>query len=81
VSKATVDEMLEKLRQLAAPEPPPGLLQRILDSRAAGVRLPLPRLGRDYTRWLVGALAAAAALALIINSRGRESSPTSAETD
>jgi len=81
MSKATVDEMLQRLRQSGAPEPPPGLLQRILDSRAAGVRVPLPRLDRDYTRWLVGALAAAAALALIINTRGREWSPTSAETD
>jgi hypothetical protein len=81
VSKATVDEMLEKLRQLAAPEPPPGLLQRILDSRAAGVQVPLPRLGRDYTRWLVGALAAAAALALVVNTHGPDRSLTSPDDD
>jgi hypothetical protein len=72
MSKATVDEMLQRLRQSGAPEPPPGLLQRILDSRAAGVRVPLPRLGRDYTRWLVGGFAASAALALVLNAGGHD---------
>jgi hypothetical protein len=81
MNEATLEAIRRELRRLVPPEPPPGLLQRILDSRAAGVQVPLPRLGRDYTRWLVGALAAAATLALIINTRGREWSATSTQTD
>lgn len=57
------------LRGLAAPEPPPRLLERILESRDAGVRVSLPRTGGRTARWLWGALAAAAALALIIGTR------------
>lgn len=81
MNEATLEIIRRELRRLVPREPPPGLLQRILDSRAAGVQVALPRLSRDYTRWLVGALAAAAALALIINTHGREWSPSSAETD
>ncbi|HYL22567.1 MAG TPA: hypothetical protein VEU74_12450, partial [Gemmatimonadales bacterium] len=63
------------------PEPPPGLLQRILESRAAGVRVALPRVGRDFRRWLVGALAAAAVLALVMNTRSANPPPASTEND
>jgi hypothetical protein len=63
------DSLQRALRDLAAPEPPARLLDRILESRARGVRVTLPGTGRHPARWLWGALAAAAALALFVNTR------------
>jgi hypothetical protein len=63
------DALRRALRGLAAPEPPPRLLKRILESRAAGIRVSLPHPGRRVARWIWGALAAAAALALVISTR------------
>ncbi|HYL20872.1 MAG TPA: hypothetical protein VEU74_03850, partial [Gemmatimonadales bacterium] len=63
MNRVSLETIRRELHGLVPPEPPPGLLQRILESRAAGVRVALPRVGRDFRRWLVGALAAAAVLA------------------
>jgi hypothetical protein len=63
------DALRRALRGLAAPEQPPELLERILQSRAAGVRVSLPRAGRRAARWIWGSLAAAAALAIVISTR------------
>lgn len=81
MSDATLDALRRQLRTLVSAEPPAGLLQRVLDSRAAGVRCELPRLGRDYTRWIIGVLATAAVLALILNTTGPEPSPIGADPD
>ena len=81
MSRATLETLRRELQGLASSEAPPGLLQRILDSRAAGVRVALPRTERDHTRWIIAALAAAAVLALVINIRTGERSPAGAETD
>jgi hypothetical protein len=69
------DALQRALRGLAAPAPSPELLERILQSRAAGVRVNLPRGKRRVARWLWGALAAAAALALVISTRDGERAP------
>src|ERR1700756_11758 len=61
MSKPTVDRIRRDLRGLAAPEPPPDLLEKILASRGSGIRVVLPRARRDYTRWILAAFAAAAA--------------------
>ena len=81
MSNVTLDSLRRRLRDLAPPDPPPGLLQRILDGRAAGVRVALPRAERNHARWIIAALAAAAVLALVINIRTGERSPAGAETD
>jgi hypothetical protein len=69
MTDASRDALRRALRGLAAPEPPQRLLERILESRDAGVRVSLPRTGGRTARWLWGALAAAAALALILGTR------------
>lgn len=76
-----VDELQRRLRELPAPEAPSHLLARILKSRSAGTRVELPRPRRTPAPWLIGALAAAAALALVINVRSGERSTAGAETD
>lgn len=81
MNRPTLDAMRRELQGLVTPEPPPGLLQRILDSRAAGVRMALPRIGRDYPRWLLGALSAAAVLVLVVNTRGPGRPSTSLDRD
>lgn len=67
-----VDETRRRLRGLPAPEVPPHLLARILKSRSTGVRVELPRLRRATAPWLVGALAAAVVLALVMTPRRPE---------
>lgn len=81
MNRATLETIRRELGERVPPQPPPGLLQRILDSRAAGVRVALPRLRRDYTRWLVGALATAAVSALVLNTAGPVRPATSPESD
>ena len=81
MSNPTVDRIRRDLRGLAAPEPPPDLLEKIMASRGSGIRVVLPRERRDYTPWILGALAAAAAAALVINLRGRGRPPAPAEID
>jgi hypothetical protein len=81
MSNPTVDRIRRDLRGLAAPEPPPDLLEKIMASRGSGIRVVLPRERRDYTPWTLGALAAAAAAALVINLRGRGRPPAPAEID
>lgn len=78
MTDASRDALQRALRGLAAPEPPPRLLERILESRAAGVRVRLPRTGGRTARWLWGALAAAAALALVISTRDGGRAPPDA---
>ena len=80
MSNPTVDRIRRDLRGRAAPEPPPDLLERILASRRSGIRVVLPRVGRDSTRWLVGALGAAVVLALIVSIAGHDR-PMGANTD
>jgi hypothetical protein len=76
MSKATVEEMLERLRQSGAPEPPPGLLQRILDSRAAGVRVVLPEDRSTVSRRAaLLVIAGAAAVVLLISTGGGNRRP------
>ncbi len=73
LSRAT---LRRALRGLGAPAPPARLLERILESRARGVRVTLPGTGRRAAAWTWSALAAAAALALFINTReGRRAPP------
>src|SRR5690348_1523949 len=72
------DAIQRRLRALSAPGPPPHLLNRILESRDSGVRVPLPRRRRDAGRWIVGAAAAAAVLAFVMNIRNRERPPATA---
>jgi len=67
-----VDELQRRLRELPAPEAPSHLLAKILKSRSAGPRVKLPRLRRTPAPWLIGALAAAAVLALVMNPRSHE---------
>ena len=81
MNRASLETVRRELQGLVPPEPPPGLLQRILESRAGGVRVALPRVGRDSTRWLVGALAAAAVLALVLNTAGHNGPPMGADID
>ncbi|HEV2751130.1 MAG TPA: hypothetical protein VGV12_11465 [Gemmatimonadales bacterium] len=78
--KRTVDEIQRGLRALTAPEPPPHLLPKILESRATGIRVALPHVSRDRTRWIVGAVAAGVALAVVMSSRIRERSPVASDT-
>jgi hypothetical protein len=70
-----LDALRRALRDLAAPAPSPDLLERILQSRATGVRVNLPRSERRVAGWLWGALAAAAALALVISTRDSGRAP------
>jgi hypothetical protein len=72
------DALRRALRGLAAPEPSPRLLERILQSRAAGVRVSLPRAARRAARWIWGPLAAAAALVLVISTRDGGRTPPDA---
>ena len=70
----------DQLRTLPAPEPPEGLLSRILASRAAGVRVVLPGEGPTVSRRVALLLiAAAAAAALVMSTRG--SGPRAVTTD
>ena len=63
----------EDLRALPAPEPPDELLSRILASRAAGVRVVLPRERPTVSRRVALLLiAAAAAVVLVMSTRGGE---------
>lgn len=57
----SVDALTEALRKLPAPEPPDGLLPRILASRTAGLRVVLPMERSAVTRRHTLLLAAAAA--------------------
>jgi hypothetical protein len=66
------DAIRRRLGALPAPEPPPHLLNRILESRDSGVRVLLPRPRPDYTRWMVIALTAAAALALVMSTSSHQ---------
>jgi len=75
MSNATVDAIRLGLRSLAAPEPQPQLLARILESRAAGIRVALPLARRGYRKWIVGALAAAATVVLVMSNGGRARPP------
>jgi hypothetical protein len=75
MTDTSLDALRRALRGLAAPEPPPRLLERILESRAAGVRVSLPEGERRVARWLWGALATAAALAVVISTRDGERQP------
>lgn len=81
MNRATLEAIRGELQALVPQEPSPRLLQRILDSRAAGVRVALPRIRRSYTRWLVGALATAAVLALVLSTGGPVRPSTSPEGD
>ncbi len=88
MSNASVDEMLEKLRQMAAPEPPAHLLRSILHSRATGVRVVLPNAAarsnsRRWIAWTIWGAAAAAALVFLINTPppGHEQTAASSELD
>jgi hypothetical protein len=67
----------DELRKIPAPEPSQNLLERILASRAAGVRVRLPAAtARSAARWRVSVLlAAAAAIVLWVGRR----SPVSQE--
>jgi hypothetical protein len=75
MSNDTVDAIRRGLRNLTAPEPQPQLLARILESRATGIRVALPLAGRSYRRWIVGALAAAATVVLVMSTGGRARPP------
>lgn len=81
MSNATVDRIRGDLRGLAAPEPPPDLLERILASRRSGIRVVLPRVRGHYTPWILAAFAAAAVAVLVINPRERKRPPAPAEID
>ncbi len=75
MTDTSFDALRRALRDLAAPAPSPELLERILRSRATGVRVNLPGSERRVAGWLWGALAAAAALALVISSRDSGRAP------
>jgi len=75
MTDTSLDALRRALRDLAAPAPSPELLERILQSRATGVRVNLPRSERRVAGWLWGALAAAAALALVISTRDSGRAP------
>jgi hypothetical protein len=78
--EAGLDSLSAELRKLPAPEPPPDLVGRILRSRAAGVRVALPRgQRRCAARWVVGAIAAAAVVAVVTSTRDGGRPP--ADTD
>lgn len=81
MSNPTVDRIRLDLRRLAAPEPRPDLLERILVSQRSGIRVVLPRVRRDYTPWILAAFAAAAAAVLVITLRGRERPPAPSDID
>ncbi len=64
---------IDELRRIPAPEPSQHLLERILASRVAGVRITLPGgERRSAAGWMVGALAAAALVTVILSTRDGE---------
>ena len=71
----------DELRKIPAPAPSPDLLKRILASRAAGVRVVLPRERATASRRaaLLLLTAAAAVLILVISTRAGDRRPVYAE--
>lgn len=67
----------DELRRIPAPEPSKDLLERILASRAAGVRVVLPHERATTSRRaaLLLLTAAAAAVVLVMSTRGRDRRP------
>src|SRR5258706_10033382 len=73
----------DELRKIPAPEPSPDLLERILASRAAGVRVVLPEGRSTVSRrtTLLLLTAAAAALVLVMSTRGGDRRPVDTENE
>ena len=70
----------DELRRIPAPEPSKDLLERILASRAAGVRVALPQERSPVSRRAALLLtAAAAALVLVVSTRGGDRRPLDSE--
>jgi len=72
----------DELRKIPAPDPSKDLLERILASRAAGVRVVLPEHRSTVSRrTALLVTAAAAALALVISTRGGNRRPVDPDND
>jgi len=70
----------DELRRIPAPEPPQDLLERILASRAAGVRVVLPEERSTVSRrTALLVTAAAAAVVLVMSTRGGDRGPVDPE--
>ena len=70
----------DELRKIPAPAPPQDLLERILASRAAGVRVVLPKDRSTVSRRAVLLVtAAAAAVVLVMSTRGGDRRPLDPE--
>src|SRR2546425_7735466 len=73
----------DELRNIPAPDPPKDLLERILASRAAGVRVVLPQDRSTVSRRaaLLFLTAAAAAVVLVMRARSGDQRPVGTENE